>query len=395
MSDFRDQFDKKGFCILPFIHQEKKFNGTYHICCYGDQLQSDSESDSSLESFNSTKMNNIRSDMLQGKRPDACKSCYDQEDQGIYSPRLRENETWHRWECTHSAVEKCFNDFANGDIVRPISYDLRYSNTCTLKCRMCNSASSSAINAEYKSIEVIWPEKFWTTKNPRINHDVELHQDIQKIYLAGGEPLVEPLNLEFLTELANFAPDTVVLVNTSLNHLSDRFINVLNKFKFLTLVVSIDGTNEVNDYIRNGSTFSTVIENIRKMSHHDLMFSTCVSMYNIFNLADLIKFIAQEFPNKKSNHGINLVNDIEELFVENLPYELRAEVITKLENLLSDLDPQPLNGVQNIITVLKQNNFVAEQFGKFKKYTQILDRNRNESIAKVVPELSRYFDEKN
>ena len=59
------------------------------------------------------------------------------------------------------------------DTVQPISYDLRYSNTCTLKCRMCNSSSSSALNAEYKKIKDRWPEKFWTVDNHRINHEIK------------------------------------------------------------------------------------------------------------------------------------------------------------------------------------------------------------------------------
>ena len=206
-----------SFCILPFVHQEKKFNGTYHVCCYGDQLQSDIAADDSLASFNSDKMNRIRSDMVLGIKPSACASCYSQEDRGIYSPRLRENETWTNQSDIRAVVEKCFDDYTNNLPIKPISYDLRYSNTCTLRCRMCNSSSSSALNAEYSKIQAQWPEKFWTIDNPRINHEVELHDDIQKIYLAGGEPLVEPYNLQLLENLAQHNAEVSLLINTSLN----------------------------------------------------------------------------------------------------------------------------------------------------------------------------------
>ena len=390
--NIKELTEKNSFCILPFIHQEKKFNGTYHICCYGDQLQSDIEEDS-LASFNSSKMQKIRSDMMQGIQPAACSSCFSQEKLGIYSPRQRENETWANWHSTHDAISSCFDNYNQNKEMHPISYDLRYSNTCTLKCRMCNSSSSSAINSEYQKIHYLWPEKFWTIKNPRINHKVDLHSDIQKIYLAGGEPLVEPLNLEFLNNLADFNDQTVILINTSLNHLSDRFYETLNRFKFLTLVVSIDGTHKVNDYIRHGSNFQTVFDNIKKFSNHDMMFSTCVNMYNIFNLIDLIEFISQEFPSKKSNHGISLVNDIEELYVENLPLELRPALIQKLQNITEKLDPQPLNGVMNLINVLEQDNFSLTKFNNFKKYTKILDSQRNESVLNIVPEYTVYFNE--
>ena len=380
-----------SFCILPFIHQEKKFNGTYHVCCYGDQLQSSNSLDDSLGSFNSDKMNSIRSDMLSGTRPSACDSCYKKEDSNIYSPRLRENHTWTNWESVHTAVEKCFDDFSHGNIVKPISYDLRYSNTCTLKCRMCNSYSSSALNAEYKKIQHKWPEKFWTVENPRINHEVELHSDIQKIYLAGGEPLVEPLNLELLNQVAEHNPNLVILINTSLNHLSEKFVTVLNKFKYLTLVVSIDGTHQVNDYIRNGSNFDTVIKNIRSMLHHDIMFSTCVSIYNVFNINQLINFINKEFPN--NSHVIHLVNDVPEVFIENVPIELRLNLIHELETSLPELSESQYQGIQNIITTLKQNNFDSACFDNFVKYTRLLDESRNESVVNIIPQLTPHFNE--
>ena len=393
MTTFKDYLNNSSFCVLPFIHQEKKFNGTHHVCCYGDQLQSDHNDQTSKESFNSVKINNIRDKMIAGIRPSECDSCYTLEDQNISSPRLRENHTWGNWSSTHDAIEKVFSDHLARREMKPISYDLRYSNTCTLKCRMCNSSSSSALNAEYKKINHHWPEKFWFTDNPRINHDLELHADIQKIYLAGGEPLVEPLNLELLDKLADYNPNLVILINTSLNHLSDKFVNVLNKFNYLTLVVSIDGTNDVNDYIRHGSNFDTVADNIRKIVHHDIMFSTCVSMYNIFNINKLIHFLNKEFPEHSFNHGINIVNGIEEIFVENLPYELRPEVITSLLEVLPLAADFPKTGIQNLINLLEQQNFNPDRFDGFVKYTKILDLERNESIANIVPQLSKYFDE--
>jgi sulfatase maturation enzyme AslB (radical SAM superfamily) len=393
MATFKDYINGNSFCILPFIHQEKKFNGTHHVCCYGDQLQSDYPEQTSLESFNSKKINIIREKMIEGVRPSECDYCYKLEDQNISSPRNRENQTWGNWGSTHNVIEKTFTDYLDQRKVKPISYDLRYSNTCTLKCRMCNSSSSSALNAEYKKINHRWPEKFWFTDNPRINHELELHADIQKIYLAGGEPLVEPLNLELLDKLADYNPNLVILINTSLNHLSDKFVGVLNKFKYLTLVVSIDGTNEINDYIRHGSNFDVVVNNIRKMMHHDIMFSTCVSMYNIFNIKKLIEFIAAEFPKYAFNHGINIVNDAEEIFVENLPYELRPAIINELKETLNITKEFASVGVNNLINLLQQDNFNKDRFHQFINYTKILDEVRQESIVKVVPQLAKFFNE--
>lgn len=392
MLNFQELATNGSFCILPFIHQEKKFNGTYHICCYGDQLQSDNIEDNSEQSFNSTKMQSIRNDMIAGVRPQACQSCYSQEDRGISSPRHRENQTWSAWYDTQEKIQHSLDNYTNGISMIPISYDLRYSNTCTLKCRMCNSSSSSALNAEYKKIQNLWPEKFWTVDNPRINHDIRLDDNVVKIYLAGGEPLVEPYNLELLKKLASYNTEVALLINTSLNNLTDNFLEVLNNFKNLTLVVSIDGVGKTNDYIRHGSNFDTVMLNLNKLAHHGLMFSTCVSVYNIFNLPNLIKFVNKQYPN--SVHGIHLVNDIPELFVENVPLELRNNVISNLNECLETLTLKEFTaqGIQNIITTLQSKNFNKSNFDNFIRYTNILDKTRNESIIDVVPELTEYFN---
>ena len=125
------------------------------------------------------------------------------------------------------------------------------------------------------------------------------------------------------------------------------------------------------------------------MAHHDLMFSTCVSIYNVFNVKQLVTFINKEFPS--SSHSIHLVNDIPEVFVDNVPPELRQDLIKELETGIAQLSEFSLQGIQNIITTLKQNNFDSNRFADFVKYTKILDETRNESVNNVIPQLAVYF----
>lgn len=388
-----DYLKSTSFCVLPFIHQEKKFNGTYHICCYGDQLQSDNKNDNDVEAFNSLKMKKLRHDMLNEVKNQACQSCYNQEEKSISSPRQRENFNWINWIDSNDAILNSITKFQNNKILYPISYDIRYSNTCTLKCRMCNSSSSSAINNEYKKINYLWPNKFWTIDNPRINHDLHIHNEIKKIYLAGGEPLVEPYNILLLEKLAEQNNDLQLIINTSLSNLSDKFINLFNKFKNILFAVSLDGTSNINNYIRHGSNFDTVILNIRKLQNYEILITTCVSMYNLFNIKDLVNFINNNFPEYKNNHTINLVNDIDELKIENLPYELRPELISSLESLSQLCSPSQLDGLKNVISILSDANFTNNKFQSFIKYTKILDNLRGESINLLIPQYQKYFDE--
>lgn len=383
-------FDNSSFCALPFVHQEKFFVWGHNICCYSKQKQSDNDQQNSLESFNSQKIKQVRTAMLAGERPSECNSCYKFEDQGGHSPRHVESKAWINLPRYRAKLDHNIEQFTAGNVIVPSSYDLRYSTTCTLKCRMCNSGSSSSINQEYSKLQAQWPEKFWTLPNSRIDHNIDLTPNIEKIYLAGGEPLVEPLNLGLLQRLVEINPDVNLIINTSLNRLTDQWLDLLNQFTSLTLAVSLDGVGTVNDYIRNGSNFDTVMSNLERVRHHQILFTTCISIYNIFDVSNIVKHVIENFPESAKWHGINVVNDIEELFIDNVPPELRPNLIQELSSIVASESTQ--TGINNLIMLLQQDNFIPKRFTNFIKYTTILDNSRGESISDVVPKLAQYFD---
>jgi len=195
-----------------------------------------------------------------------------------------------------------------------------------------------------------------------------------------------------LIKLADVNPDVALIINTSLNHLSDKFLTVLNKFNNLTFAISLDGVGQLNDYIRNGSEFATVIDNIERIRHHQIMFSTCVSIYNVFDVPDIIRFVLTHYPEAEKNHWINNVNDLEELYVENTPPELRSDIIKELRAVLPVTRENSTTGVENLIIALEQDNFNPKRFENFKKYTTILDQSRGEDIRLMQPKLAPYFD---
>lgn len=383
--------ESKTLCSIPFVHQEKHFHNQHNICCYSNKRQSFNEDDNSFQSFNSKKMFYIRNKMLQGERPEECFECYNQEDAGLTSPRQRETQGWLASRNFEEALIQNINKFINNEAIIPISYDLRYSNTCTLKCRMCNPYSSSSINAENKKLTNLWSEKFQYVNNPRTNHEIVVDKNIKKIYLAGGEPLIEPYNLLFLKDLSEKNPDVKLIISTSLNNISDDIYNILNRFTNLLLVVSIDGIDKLNNYIRHGSNWESIIKNIDCLKKHEIMFATTASLYNILDIPNIIAFFKEEYP--QLCHSIFMVNNEEELFVENLPMELRPQCIEDLEITLQSAPPCTIDGLTNLIKTLKINNFDATKFSNFIRYTKILDNSRSESILDVQPKYKKYFEE--
>ena len=199
------------------------------------------------------------------------------------------------------------------------------------------------------------------------------------------------MNYDFLLKLSNVNPNANVLINTSLNNLDEKLLTIFNKLNNLTFVISIDGVGPLNDYIRHGSNWETIIKNIKLVSNHELMFSTTVSMYNIFNIVDLLKFTQENYPD--ANHGINIVNDVEELFIENTPMEMRPKIIQELYEALNWAPNNSATGIMNVLKLLEINNFDPNKFTNFIKYTKILDTVRHESILDVQPKYKKYFTE--
>ena len=121
------------------------------------------------------------------------------------------------------------------------------------------------------------------------------------------------------------------------------------------------------------------------------MFATTTSLYNVLDIPNIVTFFSENFP--EYFHSIFLVNNEEELFVENLPYEFRPELIAQLENMLETAPTSTHDGISNIIKTLKINNYDPKRFTKFIKYTKILDEARGESILDIQPKFKNYFTE--
>jgi len=124
--------NKETFCILPFVHLYTQPNGEVKPCCIAggfDDKQFLREK--SIEDiFNSGEYKQLRHDMLNGKRNKACEVCYKKEDIGESSPRqmFNSNTLW-----TMPEVKEDYS------VVTQFQHiDIRFSNLCNFKCRMCN-----------------------------------------------------------------------------------------------------------------------------------------------------------------------------------------------------------------------------------------------------------------
>jgi sulfatase maturation enzyme AslB (radical SAM superfamily) len=140
----------------------------------------------------------------------------------------------------------------------------------------------------------LYPKKSWEgmTDFPEdIDH-------IRRIYVAGGEPTVQPTLYKFLRKcIKQNKTDFHFRINTNAVKVNNTLLELFGHFKQLGFSCSIDGIPGVNDYIRWGTNTEKVIKNIHRLGiKHPISFVSVVSIYNIDTLGETMKFFDTEFP---------------------------------------------------------------------------------------------------
>jgi hypothetical protein len=84
-------------------------------------------------------MKQLRKNMLQDKKSSICSHCYDYEKVGKFSERMQYNKDYKRH---FSRIKATLKDGTVNELDVPL-IDIRFSNKCNYKCRICDSVYSS------------------------------------------------------------------------------------------------------------------------------------------------------------------------------------------------------------------------------------------------------------
>lgn len=168
--------------------------------------------------------------------------------------------------------------------------DISLNNQCNLACRMCNSLSSS------KWADIL-KENTYVKNN---FNDVIKHIDaekVNKITYVGGEPFITPEIKDVLEWAANY--NIGFTFDTNCTFYPEKYEHLLKQIPVMYASFSIDGTGEVNDYIRHGSNYNVVIENLKRWRDFKITkgmksITTVVQAYNFHDLKN-IKALAKEY----------------------------------------------------------------------------------------------------
>lgn len=154
------------FCINPFLEINITPAGSVRACCAFYPVISKNGHPMSVyehsieEIWNSDTMRSVRRDMIDGKPVMACEYCYKQEQKGAASMRTDGLSAWQAGYLNprQETIEDLKAKATRNDYRLPAGpewIDLDVGNLCNLKCRMCNSLSSSGIAND--PVHARWP----------------------------------------------------------------------------------------------------------------------------------------------------------------------------------------------------------------------------------------------
>ena len=187
--------DQDTFCVLPWMHLYVGPDGNVLPCCVADhKFPMGNIEQQSIESIlKSDQFITLRENMLNQRRSKECNHCYVKEDAGLVSNRKHHNQRW-----------QISNPKANIEKFNPVYLDIRLSNICNLKCRMCSSYFSSAIMDEENKLFDVKNKMSTLThqqKTATLTEILDYACYAEKIYFAGGEPLLSKEHYDILHQL--------------------------------------------------------------------------------------------------------------------------------------------------------------------------------------------------
>ena len=291
--DWTTLFEKnKSFCILPWVLYHDSFGGYTSLC--GRATDPVTKKDDLKSWKNDKNYVSIRNKLKKGELISNCEACYRYERKGVKDQRWNYSFDW--------IARMKIKDVQDLEKINsPAYYQIRPSNKCNLKCRMCTDNYSHLIEQERKEIK---DKKFHNLVNTqhfkmKTDFDVVELDNLKELYVAGGEPTVMPELYRFMEKCVkknktNF--DFCIQTNTAV--LKDKFFDLCKHFEKLSISTSVDGVDKVNEYIRWGVNSKIQNDNINRlyMQGINVHLISVVSIYNVDTLGETLTFFDKQFP---------------------------------------------------------------------------------------------------
>ena len=403
-------------CVSPWYEIRIDANGDLRSCHSIRQSQAEPTNLSFLDWFNHG--NQIRTNITNGVESEGCSACYYNEKNNLISHRMQRNiqaAIYHGEYFTESLEQSPAYKRMNGyQKIYPAFIHVTLSNLCNMKCRMCFPQYSSLLTDAYKKVN--WLSKDtptltdWTTDTNKWNEFIELienNNNLMALHFMGGEPLYHKRFYQFIDWcIANNKTDFHLTFVTNGTIYKEELFDKLKQFKSVQIEISIENLHHTNDYVRMGSNFNTVKENILKFISKDItvVLRTVPQALSIEHYDTILDFAIQ------NNLGFdsNILDKPQHLKCFILPKQLKTEISAKIrskyihilsiDNNGNDIAMfRSLDGIKRHIESLlirldeTEPDNIEDLRYEFVRYNMELDKVNELKFLDVYPELYDFY----
>lgn len=403
----KNAMSKDTLCVVPWVHLNFEPNGKVVPCCltsHHNYFAGDLTNQPIEEIWNSKNMKELRQQFLAGEEPKICATCFDREKVTGESGRYYQNKEF-------SNVIKIIPEITEPDGSVPdmklMYWDFRFSNLCNFKCRSCGPRYSSAWVPDAKKLGYTDQEKVWNieTVDDKTNFDFLKDQvkHVQKVYFAGGEPLMMPEHwqtLDLLVENKRF--DVKISYNTNCSTFTYGKKNALDYWKQwddwkIEVWPSLDEIGERAELIRSGTVWKKVEENLKelvKLDNITIRPGMTIGAWNVRRLPAIINHLIDigvvSAKHKHQNFFINLLQHPSHYHVHILPDAYRQETIAELKAFIVEHNKKYNTTVDHAFTHIiheLEQPFDLNAAKRFLETTNQVDGIRQEDLFKTIPEM--------
>jgi MoaA/NifB/PqqE/SkfB family radical SAM enzyme len=354
------------------------------------------------ENFNQDEFVEVREALAKGERHAVCGLCWEEEDAGRQSKRLRDND---KYLGMLKAGGKPFNGLAK--------FELNLGNQCNLKCRTCGPHSSSTWLKErferqeqdnYTDFKAYAKEmrkfsKWYESDSPFWDDFDNNLENINQLDFYGGEPFMSDKMWGTLKKAVDdgYSKDIELHFATNCTHWPSEKIEVFKEFRHLNLNFSIDGVGKGFNYTRYPGEWDEAEITLKKArefakTHNDIHMSWIITLstINIYSLPEIIA----EYEEKYNDFGIylNLVHDPKYYNLNILPNGIKEGVIDRLESIPKDAYCWQ-NYLPGVIQYIKNGTPNVGLWKQAMREIKWADSYRNQSFREVYPDYYKLIQD--
>jgi sulfatase maturation enzyme AslB (radical SAM superfamily) len=358
-------------------------------------------------------LKDVKYGIISGNLDKNCQGCKDQESQGIRSLRQV---------FVDQAKDLGIPEVRDPDAPTvPQAIEVRLSNLCNFKCRMCYPMYSSLLDKEVSDHPQL-KKWFQDVDFGKTNSEDEFLEDIitmipqlKWINLTGGEPMILPSVMDLIDEIIRqgYNSQMSLHITTNCSTINPRMLEQFTKFKRIQLTLSLDGVNGVAEYIRHGTIWDKVNANFNRYgklildnANIDANINIALTAYSILDIDRLIDHMC----GLRTQYGMrfHMVLAVGQLHYSVLTGDARQRAIVLVQRALTILEEKvftqnkirlqkgelivlpnqddardlhaQLVGIKKMLETTPENEM---DWNNFKSYTKEMDDIRGENFESV------------